>query len=257
MINVLLTICYDGTNYAGWQIQKNALTVQECMMKAGAKFLPEGFSITTASRTDAGVHALGQRALLRTEKEMPPQKIMDAFNYFLPKDIKIWQAEEVDEAFHPRYLAKQKLYLYKIWSGKTEIPLIASDTVLESGTLDLEKMRYIAAKMVGIHDFNAFSSAKKSVEDTVREIYRCEVVKESHPHIPEEKGCGYNIYVEGNGFLYNMVRIIAGCIVKWTVQDLSYAEIDARMQEAFQTGNRDIAAQTMPAKGLTLLEIRY
>lgn len=257
MTNVLLTISYDGTDYAGWQIQKNALTVQECMMKAGAKFLPDGFTVTTASRTDAGVHALGQRALLRTEKEISPQKIMDALNHFLPPDIKVWRAELVEEGFHPRYGAKQKQYLYKVWNSKTEIPLLATDSVLESGRMNLEKMQYIASKMVGIHDFKAFSSAKKTVEDTVREIYRCEVIKVHHPHIPSEVGCSYHIYVEGNGFLYNMVRIIAGCIVKWAVQDLDYKEIDRRLEEAFQTGNRELAAQTMPAKGLTLVEIRY
>lgn len=257
MTAILLTISYDGSHYAGWQVQNNALTVQECMMKAGSNFMPEGFTVTTASRTDAGVHAIGQRALLKTDKGISPQKAMDAFNYYLPEDIKIWRAEAVSEDFHPRYHARKKLYVYKIWNAKTMLPLMAKDHALYSGVCDIEKMNYIAGKLVGRHDFNAFSSQKKSVTDTIREIYRCEVVEIKDNYIGRDCGGEYHIYIEGNGFLYNMVRIIAGCIVKWSAPNVSYEEIDRKIQEAFDTGNRESAAQTMSAQGLTLLEITY
>ena len=194
MQTILLTIAYDGTAYAGWQTQANALAVQECMMKAGASFLPAGFTITTASRTDAGVHAVGQRALLKTESIHGSQKVLNAFNSYLPADIRVWRAESVPANFHPRYHAKSKLYVYKIWNGNVELP---------------------------------------------------------------ECGQAYEIYMEGDGFLYNMVRIIAGCIVFWGSSSISRPEIDDRIRRAYQTGDRALASKTLAAKGLTLLEIKY
>lgn len=254
---ILFTISYDGSRYAGWQVQDNALTIQECMMKAGRSFLKDDFTITTASRTDAGVHALGQRALLKTESTMPPNKIKHAFNHYLPKDIQIWKAEMVPQDFHPRYDAKRKIYVYKIWNGTVEMPLMAKDHYLFERETDFQKMQYIAGKFVGEHDFNAFSAKKKSVKDTVRRVIRCEVKEVLQEHVGPEAGKAYYIYIEGNGFLYNMVRIIAGCILDWGSAKMSEEEIDRQMEAAFQTGEREFAARTLPAKGLTLLEIFY
>lgn len=257
MAAILLTIAYDGADYAGWQVQDNALTIQECMMKAGACFLPEGFTITTASRTDAGVHALGQRALLRAETAIPAEKINEAFNHYLPKDIRVWKAERVNDDFHPRYQAKKKLYVYQIWNGRTGIPVYQRTHTLIRDKCDYQKMQYIADKFIGQHDFNAFSSAKKTVKDTIRRIYRCQVEICPNPYIDPDLGQALAIYVEGNGFLYNMVRIMAGTIIDWSSQNISYREIDARLEKAFQTGDRNLTARTMPAKGLTLLKIDY
>ena len=254
---ILLTIAYDGTAYAGWQTQANALAVQECMMKAGASFLPAGFTITTASRTDAGVHAVGQRALLKTESIHSPQKVLNAFNSYLPADIRVWRAESVPADFHPRYHAKSKLYVYKIWNGNVELPNYCRDHVLIRPHCDYDKMCYIAGKFIGRHDFNAFSSKKKTVTDTVRQIYRCQVLEKPDPYIGRECGQAYEIYMEGDGFLYNMVRIIAGCIVFWGSSSISRPEIDDRIRRAYQTGDRALASKTLAAKGLTLLEIKY
>lgn len=257
MQTILLTIAYDGTAYAGWQTQANALAIQECMMKAGAAFLPPGFTITTASRTDAGVHAIGQRALLKTTSIHSPRKILSAFNFYLPKDIRIWRADPVPADFHPRYHAQKKLYVYKIWNGNIELPGYCRDHVLVRPPCDYDKMRYIAARFVGRHDFNAFSSKKKTVEDTVRQIYRCQVLAKTDPYIGKDCGQAYEIYMEGDGFLYNMVRIIAGCIVFWGSSAISRREIADRIDRAYQTGDRALASKTLPAKGLTLLAIDY
>ena len=258
MTAILLTIAYDGTNYAGWQVQENALTIQECMMRAGAKFLPEGFTITTASRTDAGVHAIGQRAVLKADTKIPTAKICDAFNSYLPEEIRVWQAEEVPQDFHPRYHAKKKLYVYRIWNSRIAIPAYRSDHVLFRRPCDPEKMQAIAERFVGEHDFNAFSCARKTVKDTVRQIYRCEVRERKDSHVDPSIGRAFEIYVEGNGFLYHMVRILAGCIVEWgSREEMMPEEIDHRIKEAFRTGDRNLAAQTMPASGLCLLKIEY
>lgn len=257
MRGILLTIAYDGTNYSGWQVQDNALTVQACMMEAGRKFLPAGFTITTASRTDAGVHALGQRALVKTDSPIDPERIYEAFNHYLPKDIRVWRSEEVGPDFHPRYHASKKLYVYKIWNGRVEVPAYQVDHVLIQKKCKLEKMQYIADRFLGQHDFNAFSSTKKKVTDTVRQIYRCQVVARPNPYIGEENGMAYEIYIEGNGFLYNMVRIMAGCIIAWSSRQISLAEIDQQMERAYRTGQRIPGVKTMPAKGLTLLQIDY
>ena len=257
MQTILLTIAYDGTAYAGWQTQANALAVQECMMKAGACFLPVGFTITTASRTDAGVHALGQRALLKTESSHSPKKLLNAFNSYLPQDIRVWRAESVPDDFHPRYHAQSKLYVYKIWNGSVELPSYCRNHVLIRQRCDYDKMCYIAEQFVGRHDFNAFSSRKKTVTDTVRQIYRCQVIEKIDPYLGRECGQAYEIYIEGDGFLYNMVRIIAGCIVFWGSSSISRQEIADRICRAYRTGDRGLASKTLAAKGLTLLEIRY
>lgn len=257
MKSILLTIAYDGTNYAGWQVQANALTIQECMMKAGAEFLAAGFTITTASRTDSGVHAIGQRALLKADTPIRAENIKQAFNSYLPEDIRVWKAEEVAEEFHPRYHAKKKLYVYRFWNGKMEIPALQRNHALVKRKCDPERMNYIAGKFIGRHDFNAFSSSKKKVENTVREIYRCEVIENRDTYVDTAAGRAFEIYVEGNGFLYNMVRIIAGCIIDWSGREISLQEIDERMERAFLTGKRSLSDRTMPAKGLTLLKIEY
>ncbi len=254
---ILLTIAYDGTAYAGWQVQENALTIQECMMKAGEQFLSEGFTITTASRTDAGVHAMGQRALLKTEAAMPPDKIKNALNHYLPEDIRVWRAETVENDFHPRYHARKKLYVYRIWNGEVALPFYQRTHTWIPKACDDQKMRYIASRFIGEHDFNAFSSQKKAVKDTIRQIYRCEVVQKQNPYIERNKGRELEIYIEGNGFLYNMVRIMAGCIVDWSAASFSEAEIAQKIEQAYQTGDRNLTARTLPAKGLTLLEIKY
>jgi len=239
-----LTLAYDGTNYCGWQLQKNGLSVHEAMMKAGSRFLEDGFTITGCSRTDSGVHALGFVALLSTEKDIELRRIPNAFNAHLPKDIVVHKCEKVEENFHPRYSAKFKHYRYTISNHPFPIPQYVHYAYYYQRPLDADKMNKAAKAFVGRHDFVGFSSVKTTVKDTVRTIVACKVTREN---------AFIHIDVIGDGFLYNMVRIIAGSLI-----DVGLGKIQPDdMQEIIESKDRNRAKKTAPAKGLTLKAVYY
>ena len=205
MRKIHLIVEYDGTDYAGWQRQNNAMTVQEWLEKAVKKLTGETVCVHGASRTDAGVHALGQSAHFETESRIPADKFSFALNTILPPDIRVSKSEEVDEDFHSRFSGKGKRYRYLFYAAPHAGALNRRTHAHVIYPLDVEKMAAEANSLVGTHDFGAFAASGSVVKDTVRTIYRVEVTR---------NGPEIQLIVEGNGFLYNMVRIIAGTLME-------------------------------------------
>ncbi|MDR1558417.1 MAG: tRNA pseudouridine(38-40) synthase TruA [Clostridiales bacterium] len=241
----LLTVSYDGTNYGGWQRQKNTITVQERMEDALNAVFHQNIKTEAASRTDAGVHALGQRVCFSlADCKIPIYKIPLVLNGYLPDDITVTAAEPVDDCFSPRFQALEKIYQYNIWHDKYPNPLIRHNSVFFPYYLDIVSMKQAAKAFEGKHDFAAFRAAGSSALTTVREIYECGVL---------ENGSMITIKVRGSGFLYNMVRIIAGTIIE-AGQGKTPAEA---IPEIIRSRDRTRAGRTMPPHGLTLIEIKY
>lgn len=244
MRRVKLTVAYDGTNYCGWQIQPNGITIEEVLNRIISKITGEDISIIGASRTDSGVHALGNVAVFDTESTIPPERMSYAINRKLPEDIVIVKSEEVPPDWHPRYQDCVKTYEYRILNAKTPIPTMRLTHEFVSFPLDEEKMKKAAAYLVGTHDFASFCNIRTNVEDTVRTVYALEV---------ERHGAEILIRITGNGFLYNMVRIIAGTLIR--VGRGFYRPSDVK--EILERRKRTEAGVTAAARGLTLVEIRY
>ena len=241
----LLTVSYDGTQYSGWQYQRNAVTVQEKLEKAVNEAFKQQVSITAASRTDAGVHALGQKICFSVENcKIPQEKIPLVLNSFLPKDIAVTAIQAVDADFNPRFMAKEKTYHYSIWHDKYPNPLIRHTTLFFPYRLEIGLMREAAEAFKGKHDFTAFCAAGSCALTMLREIYECRI---------ENNGCLITIIVRGNGFLYNMVRIIAGTLVSVGQEKILPSDIPS----VIKSRNRTRAGPTMPAHGLTLIDIKY
>ncbi len=205
MRKIKLTIEYDGTNYHGWQVQKNAKTVQEVIQNAISKLLGEEIGVTGCSRTDVGVHAYGQVAHFLTDSKIPGDKFSYAINNLLPDDIVIKYSEEVSDEFHARYSAKGKKYRYMIYNAPHPSAIMRNRSCHVRPELNIEQMQKAARYFIGEHDFAAFQATGGQVRSTVREIYSMEVSR-------KEDNIIY-IEVSGNGFLYNMVRIIAGTLI--------------------------------------------
>lgn len=241
---IQLTLAYDGTNYCGWQLQDNGVSIHEELMKAANRFLKVPFTITGCSRTDSGVHALGFVAALRTDDPLAVGKFTRAFQAFLPKDIVVYEAKEVSPDFHPRYHAKSKHYRYSIYNYKMPLPQFIRYCHYIYDSLDVEAMKKAASSFVGTHDFMAFSSSKTTVDSTVREIYSLDIKKEND--------C-IHIDVVGNGFLYNMVRMIAGTLIEVGRGKVKSEEIE----DIIASKDRSRTKKTAPAKGLTLVEVSY
>lgn len=244
MKRIMLIVAYDGTNYHGWQIQPKEISVEEVLNKALCSLLKEEISVIGASRTDAGVHALGNVAVFDTETKIAPDKIAYALNQRLPEDIRIMRSLEVNADFHPRKIKGKKTYEYRIDHGRIYNPirrLYASHVYYR---LDLEKMQQAAAFLIGEHNFKSFAAVNTQVQDTVRTIYSLEIV---------EKENEIRIRVCGNGFLYNMVRIIAGTLIEVGRGMINPEELPAILEKC----NREASGPTAPARGLTLVEIAY
>lgn len=245
----VLKIAYDGTAYAGWQRQKNALSVQESLENAVLSALGEDIRITASGRTDAGVHAAGQVCHFDSDKiTVPPEKMPDCLNRYLPPDIRAIEGWGVDEGFDSNRSAKRKTYCYSLYVSEREMPLKDRFSVRIEDAPSLELLQKKAKLFEGEHDFKAFCASGSSVKTTVRRVYQVRV----------EEGESYGsrdlkIYVTGNGFLYNMVRTMVGELL-----DLA---LDRRLEEslcvAYETGDRSLLGKTMPAKGLTLLNVEY
>mgnify|MGYP003275645721 FL=1 len=244
MKRIKLTIAYDGTNYCGWQIQPNGITVEEVVNKALQKLTEEEIQVIGASRTDSGVHALGNVAVFDTETTIPPERISYALNQRLPDDIVIVKSEEVASDFHPRYCDCSKTYEYHILNTRIPIPTKRLTNYFVSYELDIDKMRQAASYLVGEHDFVSFCNVRTDVEDTVRTITELEILK---------NGEEITIRISGNGFLYNMVRIIVGTLIR---VGRGFYEPE-KVKEILAAKDRKAAGVTAPPHGLMLVEIRY
>ena len=244
---ILFTIAYDGTEYAGWQKQKydGVKTVQATFENACKKLFGEqDIEVIGASRTDAGVHAMGQRAVIDIETPIPTAKIPFAIRSFLPDDIVVRKAEEVAESFHPRYDCVKKTYCYTFYNDDFCNPKMKKNSVFVHEKLDILAMKQAASYLIGTHDFKCFCAAGSSVTTTIRTIFDCIVEKKEH---------FVTITITGDGFLYNMVRIIAGTLLEVAKGNKKAEDV----LSIIDSKNRTKAGMTAPAKGLTLLEIYY
>lgn len=239
-------MAYDGTSYCGWQIQPSAETIEGVLDRELTRLLGEDIHVIGASRTDAGVHALGAIAVFDTESRIPAEKFSYALNVSLPSDIRITKSMEVPGDFHPRKTPTKKTYEYHIWHDEFENPLKRLYCHHVYTKLDVDKMDTASKSFVGEHDFAAFCSVHTQAETTVRTIYDASVSTEAD-------GREIIISVTGNGFLYNMVRIIAGTLIEVGQGKISPDEIDAIIASA----DRKNAGNTAPAKGLCLKEYEF
>lgn len=245
MKRIKLVVAYEGTNYCGWQIQPSGLTIEEVLNKALKELLGEEIRVTGASRTDSGVHSLGNVAVFDTNTRIPPEKICYALNQRLPEDIVVQSSCQVPGDFHPRHCYSEKTYEYRILNRKIPMPTLRRDTYFYYRDLNVENMQKAAKYLEGTHDFKSFCSVRTTVEDTVRKILSCSVEKSSEDII--------TIRVTGTGFLYNMVRIIAGTLILVGVGERTPEDMTAILEAK----ERSAAGPTAPAQGLTMIGIRY
>jgi len=262
MRNIKLIIEYDGTNYAGWQIQKSpqsivhspqTKTIQETIEKVLEKILQEKVKVTGSGRTDSGVHALAQTANFRTSSPLPVSKIQKALNSLLPKDISIKEAEEADKDFHSRYSAKSKTYRYFILNSETKSAFLNKYVWHIPYRLNVSLMRKEADTLSGRHDFKSFCASGSSVKTTVRTIKKISVKEALSPQLSALSSPAIIIEIEANGFLYNMVRNIVGTLVE--IGRGRFKERD--LKKILLARNRKQAGPTAPAQGLFLAEVKY
>lgn len=251
-------ISYYGANYVGWQRQLNGLSVQEVLEKALEKTFGAPTSATASGRTDAGVHALGQVVHFDADTSIPTDKIPFAVNTHLPDDVSMLSCEIAPENFNARFSAKRKTYCYKIYVSKHRLPVLELDHEHITYPLDLDKIEQAAKIIEGTHDFKCFEASGSVVKNTVRTVYSVDVATRHFDNATVRADGKFfdgelSISVTGNGFLYNMVRIIAGTLIyvgigKLTPQDVS---------RILETGDRKAAGKTLGAKGLTLMSVQY
>lgn len=245
MRNIKLTIEYDGKEFNGWQKQPNKLNIQGEIEKAIKQITGEEVDLTASGRTDAGVHALGQVANFKTNSELPIEKFPIALNANLKKSIVIKSAEEVEERFHSRLTCERKTYRYVINNSKYGTAIYRNLETHIPMKLDIQKMQQAVKYFEGEHDFKAFKASGTSSKSSVRTIYKAEVIDAGNERI----------YIEltGNGFLYNMVRIIAGTLV-----DVGLGKIEPEdIKEIIKSQKRENAGKTLPPQGLYLVEVEY
>jgi tRNA pseudouridine38-40 synthase len=247
-IKFRLTVAYDGTRYAGWQVQKTGLGVQQVVEEAIARFFPHASRLHGSSRTDTGVHALGMVAhveIPQDEFKMDEARLALALNAFLPEDIRIVAAQRCPAGFHARFDASGKQYRYFVWNQRSMNPLLRHTAWHVPRSLDLNAMRAAAPLFLGTHDFKSFANCRNyEMESTVRTLTRCGV-KRAGPLL--------SFVIEGDGFLYKMCRGIVGTLVqvglgKFTADDL---------QHMLASRDRRVAGMTAPAHGLVLWKVVY
>ena len=244
MRNIRLDICYDGTRYKGWQ-RLNGVdnTIQGKLEQILSRILEENIEISGSGRTDAGAHAKGQVANFHTESELPCEDILSALRRYLPEDIGIYSCREVAPRFHARLNAKSKTYIYRIWNSETPCVFERRFVYVFPETLDLEKMRQAAELYLGEHDFSAFNANKKMKKSTVRRIDALAI---------SQKGEEICITVTGDGFLYNMVRIMVGTLI-----EVGLGKREADSIPTLFGAKREEAGYLVPAQGLCLMEVNY
>lgn len=283
MRRIKLTVAYDGTEYCGWQFQPGKPTIEGVLNEELSRLLNEEIKVIGASRTDAGVHAEGAVCVFDTSSKIPGEKFSYALNQSLPADIVIRNSTEVARDFHPRKIATKKTYRYSIWHDEFPLPTNSRYTHWVYTKLDVEAMKDAAQFFVGEHDFKGFCSANTQAETTVRTLYEVKVCygtenvdcfggtekSECRGGTEKSECCGeteksecrggtkkrdyhgrIDIYVTGNGFLYNMVRIIAGTLIEVGQGKITPSEISS----IIESGDRSLAGNTAPAKGLTLVK---
>jgi pseudouridylate synthase I len=244
MKNVKLTIEYDGTNYHGWQSQNNSLAIQDIVNEAVHKLTGEKVTVNGSSRTDAGVHAYGLAANFNTDSSIPPDRFSYALNTMLPPDVVVVKSEEVTADFHARFSSKGKKYRYLIYNGAFPSALLRNRAYHISKYLDADKMQEAANFYTGTHDFSAFMATGSTAKTTIRTISSARVSRIDDLITFE---------VEGNGFLYNMVRIMVGTLI-----EVGYGKIKVSdIENIILSKNRKMAGRTAPAHGLYLLEVFY
>jgi tRNA pseudouridine38-40 synthase len=244
MKRVKLVIAYDGTGYCGWQLQPGRPTIEAELNRALSELFGEEMTVIGASRTDSGVHALGNVAVFDTESAIPAEKICFALNVRLPEDIRVQSSIEVAPDFHPRRTVSRKTYEYRILNRKIALPTERLYSTFVYYDLDVTRMREAARYLVGEHDFKSFCSVKTQATDTVRTIHQLEVRQDVD---------NITISVTGSGFLYNMVRIIAGTLIEIG----RGASSPERMKEMLEGNDRSLAGPTALPQGLTLVQIEY
>ena len=244
MRRIRTIISYDGTDYVGWQVQPNGVSVQELLEKALFELTGEQIRIEGSGRTDSGVHARAQVAHFDTNARMSADKFAIAMNTHLPADIRVLYSEECDPTFHARFSAKRKQYAYTVQLG-THADVFTRTTSLHLHYMpDIAAMQIAAEAVLGTHDFHAFMCSGRQMENTVRTITRSEWI---------QNGKYLTYYVEGNGFLYNMVRILVGTMLE--IGSGKRPAID--MQHAIESGRRSSAGATAPAHVLCLMRVTY
>lgn len=241
-MNIKIKIEYNGSKYSGWQRQPGLKTVQGEIERALYTVSGQEIEIFASGRTDAGVHSYGQIANFMIESKIPPEKFKFALNQHLPDDIRIIASEEANEDFHARFSAIKKTYVYRIQTGEVKRPFERNISYFVKGDLDIGMMKDCAKDLIGEHDFSAFKSEGSSAKDFVREIYSIDIRKERD--IIEIEICG-------NGFLYNMVRIISGTLIE------AGKGIRWDIPQILKSKNRSLAGPTAPAQGLFLKEVIY
>lgn len=244
MRNLLLTISYDGSSYHGWQIQKNALTVQEVFQNAISRVFCETPEIKGCSRTDSGVHANMYCVSFKTEKQINSENIIRALNTYLPKDIAVMNCCEMPLDFHARYNVKSKEYIYKLYNGKIRNPFLDKYAFNYRYEIDADYLNEEAKAFIGTYDFGGFCSAHSGVEDTVRTVKDFSVWRD-----------GDMVYfkVEADGFLYNMVRIMVGTLLFVSEGKISKGEL----KDVILSKDRKRAGKTAPPQGLYLNKVNY
>lgn len=244
MKNIRLTIEYDGKDFNGWQKQPNKLNIQGEIERAIEEITGEKVDLIASGRTDAGVHALAQMANFKTNSNLPVEKYPIALNTKLKKSIRIQKAEEVEEDFHSRYHCKQKTYRYVINNSEQGSSIYRNLEYFVPNKLNVEKMQEAVKYFEGEHDFKAFKASGTSSKSSVRTIYKTKV---------EKQGDRIVIELTGNGFLYNMVRIIAGTLVEVGLGKIEPNEIP----KIIEKGERARAGKTLPPQGLYLVKVEY
>ncbi|MBO4445726.1 MAG: tRNA pseudouridine(38-40) synthase TruA [Clostridia bacterium] len=244
MRQILLKLKYIGTAYHGWQVQENAVSVQQTLQDAVEAIFGERLDVTGCSRTDAGVHANMYCCTIRTDSDIDCFRLMGALNAKLPDDISVFACEDVPEDFHPRYSATAKQYIYRINNAKAPDPFLEGRALHYKTPIDEVKLNKAAQAFVGTHDFTGFCGAKSDIEDCTRTVYEASVTRD---------GDVVTFSVTGDGFLYNMVRIMVG-----TLLFVNEGKIDADdIPRIIENKDRKAAGKTAPACGLYLNKVFY
>ncbi len=240
----MLRVSYDGTDFCGWQVQNEMRTVEGELNKAINELTGETTEVIGASRTDSGVHAKGNVAVFDTESSIPAEKFMYAINSLLPDDVTVVESKEVDRDFHPRHCRSVKTYEYRIYTSRINNPLKRRFAYRFPTELDVEKMDEAAKYLIGEHDFKSFCCVRTQAETTIREIISADVYRDDEDIV---------IRVTGAGFLYNMVRIIAGSLME--VGSGKYEPV--HIKEVLEGTDRTLAGPTAEPQGLTLVNIEF